>query len=139
MEFHVQRFHECWEECALYPCELCGYRGQDVDALRDHISEYHENPKKSSMDIQEGSGPEVLPDLFEQKRIVQNLKGIDFDDDSDVERTHGKNCSEAEILPSCNNCKFQTKYHNNLERHQQLHQNIKKRKNENTTSQNTSL
>ena len=72
MEFHIQRFHEYGEECALYPCELCGYRGQDVDALRDHISEYHENPEKSSMDIQEGSGPEVLPDLFVQKRIVQN-------------------------------------------------------------------
>ena len=67
MEFHIQRFHEYGEECALYPCELCGYRGQDVDALRDHISEYHENPEKSSMDNQEVSGPEVLPDLFVQK------------------------------------------------------------------------
>ena len=35
------------------------------------------------MDKQEGSGPEVLPDLFVQTRIVQNWKGIDFDDDSD--------------------------------------------------------
>ena len=47
VKFHVQRFHEYGEECALYPCELCGYRGQDVDALRDHLSEYHENPEKS--------------------------------------------------------------------------------------------
>ena len=35
------------------------------------------------MDIQEASCPEVLPDLFVHKRIVQNLKGIDFGDDSD--------------------------------------------------------
>ena len=89
------------------------------------------------MDIQEGSGPEVLPDWFVQKRIVQNLKGIDFDDD--VQWTPSKNCSEAEILLSCNNCEFQTKYHNNLERLKQLRQNIKKRKNKNTTSQNTTL
>ena len=97
------------------------------------------------MDNQEGSGPEVLPDLFVQKRIVQNWKGIDFDNDSDddsdddVEWTPSKNCSEAEILLSCNNCEFQTKYHNNLERLKQLRQNIKKRKNKNTTSQNTTL
>ena len=79
--------------------------------------------------------------MFVQKRIVQNLKGIDFDDDSDddVEWTPTKNCSEAEILLSCNNCEFQTKYHNNLERLKQLRQNIKKRKNKNTTSQNTAL
>ena len=50
-----------------------------------------------------------------------------------------KNCSEAEILLSCNNCEFQTKYPNNLERHKQLHQNVKKRKNENTSSQKASL
>ena len=33
--------------------------------------------------------------MFVQKRIVQNLKGIDFDDDSDddVEWTPTKNCS----------------------------------------------
>ena len=79
--------------------------------------------------------------MFVQKRIVQNLKGIDFDDDSDddVEWTPTKNCSEAEILLSCNNCEFQTKYPNNLERHKQLHQNIKRRKIEITTSQNTTL
>ena len=28
MEFHVQRFHEYGEECALYPCEYCGYRAK---------------------------------------------------------------------------------------------------------------
>ena len=129
MEFHVQRFHEYGEECALYPCELCGYRGQDVDALRGHISENHEeNTEKSSIHIQDS--PEVVPDLVVNKRIVQNLKGIDFDDDSDDDKewTPTKNCSEAEILFSCNFCEFQTKYPNNLERHKQLHKNNKKRK-----------
>ena len=140
MEFHVQRFHEYGEECALYPCELCGYRGQDVDALRGHISEYHEeNTEKSSIHIQDS--PEVVPDLVVHKRIVQNLKGIDFDEDSDddIEWTPTKNCSEAEILFSCNFCEFQTKYPNNLERHKQLHQNNKKRKKENTTSHKGTL
>ena len=74
--------------------------------------------------------PEVVPDLVVNKRIVQNLKGIDFDDDSDDDKewTPTKNCSDAEILFSCNFCEFQTKYPNNLERHKQLHQNNKKRK-----------
>ena len=26
---HMERFHEYGEECALYPCEEFGYRGQD--------------------------------------------------------------------------------------------------------------
>ena len=81
--------------------------------------------------------------MFVQKRIVQNLKGIDFDDDSDDDVewtwTPTKNCSEAELLLTCNFYEFQTKYPNNLERHKQLHQNVKKRKNENTSSQKASL
>ena len=93
------------------------------------------------MDIQEGSGPEVLPDWFVQKRIVQNLKGIDFDDDSDddVEWTPTKIVLKLNCCLSATFCEFQTKYPSNLERHKQLHQNVKKRKNENTSSQKASL
>ena len=29
--------------CILHPCELCGCRGQDINALHDHMSECHEN------------------------------------------------------------------------------------------------
>ena len=56
------------------------------------------------MDKQEGSGPEVLPDLFVQNFFFQNWKGIDFDDVSDdvVEWTWTptKNCSE--VVPIVN-------------------------------------
>ena len=124
IEFHVQRFHEYAEECALYPCELCGYRGQDINALNSHISENHQNPEKSI------DSPKVVPDLVVHKRIVQSLKGIDFEDDSDddIEWTPIKRCSEAEIFHSCNFCELQTKYPNTLDRHTQLHQNDRKRK-----------
>ena len=38
---HMERVHEYGEECAMYPCEECGYRGQDMIALNQHIQEYH--------------------------------------------------------------------------------------------------
>ena len=114
---------------------MWGYRGQDINALNRHISEDHQNPEKSI------DSPKGVPDLVVHKRIVQNLKGIDFEDDSDddIEWTPTKSCSEAEIFHSCNFCEFQTKYPNNLERHTQLHQNDRKRKKENTASQKATL
>ena len=51
MEFHIQRFHEYADECALYRCEFCGYRGQDIPAMQDHLFVYHENPEKTLFDI----------------------------------------------------------------------------------------
>ena len=30
MKYHLVRVHEYGEECALYPCEECGYSGQDI-------------------------------------------------------------------------------------------------------------
>ena len=38
---HMERVHEYGEECALYPCEECGYRGQDKLNLDTHIKECH--------------------------------------------------------------------------------------------------
>ena len=38
---HMERVHEYGEECALYPCEECGYRGQDKLTLNNHIRECH--------------------------------------------------------------------------------------------------
>jgi len=70
--------------------------GQDINALNSHISENHQNPEKSI------DSPKVVPDLVVHKRIVQNFKGIDFEDDSDddIVWTPTKSCSEAEIFYS---------------------------------------
>ena len=38
---HMERVHEYGEECALYPCEECGQRGQDKLSLNNHIRENH--------------------------------------------------------------------------------------------------
>ena len=38
---HMERVHEYGEECAIYPCEECGYRGQDKIAINQHVKEYH--------------------------------------------------------------------------------------------------
>ena len=38
---HMERVYEYGEECAIYPCEECRYRGQDMIALNQHIKEYH--------------------------------------------------------------------------------------------------
>ena len=41
LHLHMERVHEYGEECAMYPCEECGYRGQDKLSINAHIQEYH--------------------------------------------------------------------------------------------------
>ena len=38
---HMERVHEYGEDCALYPCEECGFRAQDKLNLDTHIKECH--------------------------------------------------------------------------------------------------
>ena len=48
---HMERVYEYKEECASYPCEECGYRGQDKLTLNNHIREYlnHNSLMKSTI------------------------------------------------------------------------------------------
>ena len=66
MKYHLERVHEYGETCAMYPCEQCGFQGRDKVELKSHVEESH--TKK----------------LY-NKRIKQNLKGINFDEDSEDE------------------------------------------------------
>ena len=88
VSFHMIRVHEYGEECALYPCEECGYRGQDRISLNNHIQEEHsevtvESVRDSLMNTLEEYGIRRLPEI--SKRIKQNFDGLVIDDDGNIE------------------------------------------------------
>ena len=98
MNYHAERVHEYGETCVLYPCEECGFSGQDMKSLKDHTASVHNNTSKVSSLTSETSyeilldsdldGIEetiAMPKLIVSKRIVQNLKDIYLDEDSDDE------------------------------------------------------
>ena len=41
MNHHLVRLHDYRETCNVYKCEDCGYQGQDIVSLQNHISEAH--------------------------------------------------------------------------------------------------
>ena len=91
---HMERVHEYGEECAIYPCEECGYRGQDMIALNQHIQEYHTSNVNSTTIRFEAStnttleaslqefGIQTLPVI--SKRIKQNF-GMIIDDEGNID------------------------------------------------------
>ena len=89
------RVHEFGEECALYPCEECGYRGQDIISLNDHIAMGHDEPgfedetsesvysiTSTSLTLEE-MGIQKLPEI--SKRIKQNFDGIMIDAEGNLD------------------------------------------------------
>ena len=83
---HMERVHEYGEECALYPCEECGYRGQHKLNLDTHIKECHNLITQSinqSDSTFEEFGIEKLPDY--SKRIRQNFDDLIIDDQGNIE------------------------------------------------------
>ena len=88
---HMEREHEYGEECAIYPCEECGYRGQDKIAINQHVKEYHTsnvnsttiNLETSSNTTLEEFGIQRLPII--SKRIRQNFDGMVIDDRGNIE------------------------------------------------------
>ena len=149
INYHLVRVHEYGEECALYPCEECGYSGQDLDSLKVHRLEHNENAsiKDAScfsdliedtsisrayyQDTNETSIQHTAAVLTVQRRIVQTLKDVVFDEDSDDDMEYtpaDEGPLEDEHLFDCALCEFKTKYPNNLDRHVKVHDKNKKRK-----------
>ena len=62
--YHKERVHEYGETCCMYACEECGFQGSDRINLKTHVQTEHSKP------------------LFGTRR-KQNLKEINFDEDSD--------------------------------------------------------
>ena len=65
----------------MYPCEDCGFQGQDVKSLKVHISESHTN--RSDENNLEQLGIQQLP--FYSRRIKQNFKGLLIDEEGSIE------------------------------------------------------
>ena len=56
MKYNQVRVHEYGETCNMYPREDCGYQGQDIISLQNHVSEAHSS-------IFEGENSNNLEDL----------------------------------------------------------------------------
>jgi hypothetical protein len=74
LHYHEERFHECGETCSLYPCDECGFRGQDIEELKRHKVS-HDETGESNIQIEEDSEEEFdIPwAVAVEKRIAQNL------------------------------------------------------------------
>ena len=108
MNHHRVRVHEYGETCNLYPCEECGFSAGDIDTLNEHVgnghnetfSASHEAEKLLSEEFDETSLSEEF-DVHEipvQKRIKQNLREINFEDDSDDDREWEPTLEEEDDL-----------------------------------------
>ena len=73
MKHHQVGVHEYGETCNIYPCEDCGFLGQDVRSLKVHISENN----------LEQLGIQQLP--FYSRRIKQNFNGLLIDEEGSIE------------------------------------------------------
>ena len=84
MEHHALRVHEYGECCELYPCDKCGLRGTDIDAIQSHIENFHGSSEQTTNDITlEDTDIEALP--VNSKRKKQNFDGLVMDDEGSID------------------------------------------------------
>ena len=100
MNHHLERVHEYGESCLIYPCEYCGFRAADIQSMKDHVHQEHDCENKSTnlsssvrsetelllleeVDKTTSLTEHSLSNILVSTRIVQDLLGVDFDDDSD--------------------------------------------------------
>ena len=79
---HELRVHDYGETFDLYPCEECGFRGTDVNEIRNHIKERHTNESNVECDTLEELGIFKLPEV--SKRIKQNFEGLNINEHGDI-------------------------------------------------------
>ena len=81
---HQFSVHEYGETCNMYPCEDCGYQGQDIVSLQNHISEAHSNISEAEQSNNlEDLGIVQLP--VYSKRIKQTFPGLIIDEEGAIE------------------------------------------------------
>ena len=84
MKHHQVRVHEYGETCNMYPCEDCGYQGQDIISLQNHLSEAHSDISEAeNSNNLEGLGIVQLP--VYSKRIKQTFPGLIIDEEGAIE------------------------------------------------------
>ena len=81
---HKERVHEYGENYEIYPCEDCGYRGDDIVSIRTHIDTNHKNfvIGSDSLDSLEDLGIKKLPEIT--KRRKQDLRDLVMDENGDL-------------------------------------------------------
>ena len=98
MKYHEERVHDFGEICVIYPCEECGFQGQDLDSLENHIDSFHGRGESL-----EELGIRRLPEY--SKRIQQNFEDLLIDDDGNIEcddsgsdDEYQKSCDDERLL-----------------------------------------
>ena len=108
MKHHTLRVHEYGETCLIYPCEECGFIGDDVTSLDSHVKDHHSDQQNSKDDeelLAEDSDEDTFTTLSKisvQKRIKQNLANIIFDEDSDDDNEYSPTIEEKEEFEALN-------------------------------------
>ena len=108
LKHHTLRVHEYGETCLIYPCEECGFIGDDVTSLDSHVKDHHSEQQNSKDDeelLAEDSDEDTFTTLSEisvQKRIKQNLANINFDEDSDDDNEYSPTIEEEEEFEALN-------------------------------------
>ena len=80
LKHHTLRVHEYGETCLIYPCEECGFIGDDITSLDSHVKDHHSELQNSKDDeelLAEDSDEDTFTTLSEisvQKRIKQHLE-----------------------------------------------------------------
>ena len=84
MNHHQVWVHVYGETCNMYPCEDCGYQGQDIVSLQNHISEAHSNISEAEQSNNlEDLGIVQLP--VYSKRIKQTFPRLIIDEEGAIE------------------------------------------------------
>ena len=94
---HNTRVHEYGESCNLYPCELCGFAGGDVNDIEEHIENLN-NKEKAGDNINDGSQDEEWKKSVEDEQLLMEDTGDEF-------------------MYSCKRCKYETIWKDQLTKH----------------------
>ena len=82
---HFERFHEFGESFRIYPCELCGFSGDDVPSIKNHMEEHNRDVSLELLRIIQ------LPEITNRRKhnfediVKDNESNIDVADEEDDE------------------------------------------------------
>ena len=116
LNHHMVRVHQYGETCSMYPCEECGFIGDDVTSIDSHVRNHHAGQRNDEELLKEDFEEETFTNLSEisvKKRIKQNLEGIDFDEDSDDDKEYTPTIEEEDEFEALNKATRQNRKRKN--------------------------
>ena len=123
MNNHAERVYEYGETCEICPCDECGFIGQDMKALKAHMESGHSEASTNERLLESGLDDDddvdtenILPWFIVNKRIPQNLKDVNLEEDSDEEwdPSQEEDDDESEDLPKSKRKQAENKSVTNL-------------------------